>query len=243
MDEVDRDGSYASGQVLIVCHCLQLLILWCLTSLFPPTALFLLDNRLEVYLWQREVPEQMESPAPACSRWQSERRCAMEMVLQYCRGGMESEEFVESEHHNITVMFCFFFLISVSPEVNPRRPPLAYLISEGAEPLTFTNVFPHWERSPEANTQVQTAEFQMNVFTAPAMLCLQSGSLVLLLLIHPCLAVHLCYNVTKALFLIQPLSLLLQPPLEMIKVTMTKKKPSTHFFSSSRCLQRSSALR
>lgn len=38
----------------------------------------------------------------------------MEMVLQYCRGGMESEEFVESEHHNITVMFFFFFDLRVS---------------------------------------------------------------------------------------------------------------------------------
>lgn len=40
--------------------------------------------------------------------------------------------------------------------MNPRRPPLAYLISEGSEPLTFTNVFPRWEKSPGADTQVQT---------------------------------------------------------------------------------------
>lgn len=32
-------------------------------------------------------------------------------------------------------------------EMNPRRPPQAYLIVEGLEPLTFTNVFPHWEKS------------------------------------------------------------------------------------------------
>ncbi len=38
--------------------------------------------------------------------------------------------------------------------MNPRRPPQAYLIYDGAEPLTFTNVFPRWERSPGPHTQV-----------------------------------------------------------------------------------------
>uniref|UniRef100_H3ASN6 HP domain-containing protein n=1 Tax=Latimeria chalumnae TaxID=7897 RepID=H3ASN6_LATCH len=28
---------------------------------------------------------------------------------------------------------------------NPKRPPRAYLIHAGAEPLTFTNIFPQWE--------------------------------------------------------------------------------------------------
>ncbi|TNM97013.1 hypothetical protein fugu_015169 [Takifugu bimaculatus] len=85
------------------------------TALQP--ALFLLDNRLEVYLWQRGGAE---SSAPT---WQDERRCAMQTALQYCT------------------------------EMNPRRPPRAYLICEGSEPLTFTNVFPRWERSPEAQTR------------------------------------------------------------------------------------------
>lgn len=62
-----------------------------LISLILPAALFLLDNRLEVYLWQRGEPEQMESPATARSCWQSERRCAMETALQYCRGGREDD--------------------------------------------------------------------------------------------------------------------------------------------------------
>lgn len=139
-----------------------------LTSLFPPAALFLLDNRLEVYLWQREPPEQMEmeSPAPARGRWQSEQRCAMETALQYCRGRTENQDVCvcrvrATQHYRHFFLFC-----PRVPEVNPRRPPLAYLISEGSEPLTFTNVFPHWERSPEANTQVQTAEFQMNIYPA-----------------------------------------------------------------------------
>uniref|UniRef100_A0A674P9Y1 Supervillin c n=1 Tax=Takifugu rubripes TaxID=31033 RepID=A0A674P9Y1_TAKRU len=86
------------------------------TALQP--ALFLLDNRLEVYLWQRGGAE---SSAPT---WQDERRCAMQTTLQYCT------------------------------EMNPRRPPRAYLICEGSEPLTFTNVFPRWEQSPEAQTRV-----------------------------------------------------------------------------------------
>lgn len=38
--------------------------------------------------------------------------------------------------------------------MNPRRPPRAYLICEGSEPLTFTNVFPRWEQNPGAQTQV-----------------------------------------------------------------------------------------
>ncbi|XP_059203970.1 supervillin [Centropristis striata] len=83
----------------------------------PQPALFLLDNRLEVYLWQRGQPEQTESSVSAWSRWHNERRCAMQTALQYCK------------------------------EMNPRRPPQAYLILEGLEPLTFTNVFPRWERS------------------------------------------------------------------------------------------------
>ncbi|XP_037544537.1 supervillin [Nematolebias whitei] len=89
----------------------------------PQPALFLLDNRLEVYLWQRGRPEQAESSASARSLWLNERRCAMQTALQYCK------------------------------EINPRRPPQAYLILEGSEPLTFTNVFPRWERSLAPPTQ------------------------------------------------------------------------------------------
>ncbi|KAM7387286.1 hypothetical protein PAMA_009758 [Pampus argenteus] len=89
----------------------------------PQPALFLLDNRLEVYLWQRGQPEQTESSASAWSRWHNERRCAMQTALQYCK------------------------------EVNPRRPLKAYLIFDGSEPLTFTNVFPCWERSLGPHTQ------------------------------------------------------------------------------------------
>ncbi|KAG9264219.1 supervillin-like isoform X1 [Astyanax mexicanus] len=83
----------------------------CLFSV-PQPALFLLDNSMEVYLWQSST-----APDSKRSQWDAERKCAMETALQYCR------------------------------ERNPRRPPLAYLIQEGVEPLTFTNVFPSWESS------------------------------------------------------------------------------------------------
>ncbi|XP_077069348.1 supervillin isoform X10 [Siphateles boraxobius] len=76
----------------------------------PHSALFLLDNYLEVYLWQSCVASVSQRP-----HWDKEKKCAMETALEYCK------------------------------ERNPRRPPMAYLIDEGAEPLTFTNIFPSWE--------------------------------------------------------------------------------------------------
>ncbi|XP_077350736.1 supervillin isoform X3 [Festucalex cinctus] len=90
----------------------------------PPPALFLLDNRFEVYLWQHSTAED------EADRWHDERKCAMETTLQYCR------------------------------EVNPRRPPQAYLILEGSEPLTFTNVFPRWERKQAALAQGKLTSVQ-----------------------------------------------------------------------------------
>uniref|UniRef100_A0A672JCB1 Supervillin-like n=1 Tax=Salarias fasciatus TaxID=181472 RepID=A0A672JCB1_SALFA len=88
-------------------------------------ALFLLDNRMEVYLWQGWQPEDSQSTGSAKMRWDSERKCAMETVLQYCK------------------------------EKNPRRPPLAYLIQAGGEPLTFTNIFPYWEKDPSVTSKVK----------------------------------------------------------------------------------------
>uniref|UniRef100_A0A8C7XLE9 Supervillin d n=1 Tax=Oryzias sinensis TaxID=183150 RepID=A0A8C7XLE9_9TELE len=81
-------------------------------------ALFLLDNRMEVYLWQGWQPEDTQCTGSAEIRWDTERKCAMETVLQYCK------------------------------EKNPRRPPQAYLVLAGWEPLTFTNIFPYWEKDP-----------------------------------------------------------------------------------------------
>lgn len=52
---------------------------------------------------------------------------------------------------------CLFFI-----EKNSRRPPQAYLILAGAEPLTFTNIFPYWEKNPNIKVQVRysTHSFQ-----------------------------------------------------------------------------------
>ncbi|XP_065132876.1 supervillin isoform X4 [Paramisgurnus dabryanus] len=81
----------------------------------PQPALFLVDNYHEVYLWQGWWPQDTESPGSARIRWDSDRKCAMETVLQYCR------------------------------EKNEKKPQKSYLIHAGLEPLTFTNMFPSWE--------------------------------------------------------------------------------------------------
>ncbi|XP_072523178.1 supervillin a isoform X3 [Salminus brasiliensis] len=78
-------------------------------------ALFLVDNHHEVYLWQGWWPQDSENAGSARIRWDSDRKCAMETVLHYCR------------------------------EKNEKKPPKAYLIHAGLEPLTFTNMFPCWE--------------------------------------------------------------------------------------------------
>ncbi|XP_060753080.1 supervillin-like isoform X5 [Tachysurus vachellii] len=78
-------------------------------------ALFLVDNHHEVYLWQGWWSLDSENTGSARIRWDLDRKCAMETVLQYCR------------------------------EKNEKKPPKAYLIHAGLEPLTFTNMFPSWE--------------------------------------------------------------------------------------------------
>ncbi|XP_065098406.1 supervillin a isoform X20 [Paramisgurnus dabryanus] len=78
-------------------------------------ALFLVDNHHEVYLWQGWWPVDSESTGSARIRWDSDRKCAMETVLQYCK------------------------------EKNEKKPPKSYLIHAGLEPLTFTNMFPSWD--------------------------------------------------------------------------------------------------
>lgn len=88
-------------------------------------ALFLLDNRMEVYLWQGWQPEDTQCTGSAKMRWNNERKCAMETVLQYCK------------------------------EKNPRRPPLAYLVLAGCEPLTFTNIFPYWEKDTTITSKTE----------------------------------------------------------------------------------------
>ncbi|KAM4715273.1 supervillin-like isoform 1-T3 [Anableps anableps] len=91
-------------------------------------ALFLLDNRMEVYLWQGRQPDDTQCTGSAKMRWDSERKCAMETVLQYCK------------------------------EKNPRRPPLAYLVLAGFEPLTFTNIFPYWEKNTSITSKAGSSK-------------------------------------------------------------------------------------
>lgn len=49
-------------------------------------ALFLVDNHHEVYLWQGWWPVENKITGSARIRWASDRKSAMETVLQYCRG-------------------------------------------------------------------------------------------------------------------------------------------------------------
>ncbi|XP_077358614.1 supervillin isoform X2 [Festucalex cinctus] len=88
-------------------------------------ALFLLDNRMEVYLWQGWQPEEEQCTGSAKIRWDSERKCAMETALQYCK------------------------------EKSSRRPPQAYLVMAGCEPLTFTNIFPYWKKDPSIASKTE----------------------------------------------------------------------------------------
>ncbi|XP_028934142.1 supervillin isoform X21 [Ornithorhynchus anatinus] len=81
----------------------------------PQPALFLVDNHHEVYLWQGWWPIENKITGSARIRWATDRKCAMETVLQYCKGK------------------------------NAKKPPKSYLIHAGLEPLTFTNMFPSWE--------------------------------------------------------------------------------------------------
>ncbi|MEQ2189688.1 hypothetical protein GOODEAATRI_027837, partial [Goodea atripinnis] len=44
------------------------------------------------------------------------------------------------------------------PEKNPRRPPLAYLVLAGFEPLTFTNIFPYWEKNTSITSKAGSSK-------------------------------------------------------------------------------------
>ncbi|CAB1312143.1 unnamed protein product, partial [Coregonus sp. 'balchen'] len=70
-------------------------------------ALFMLDNRMEVYLWQGRQPDDGECTGSAKIRWENQKKCAMETVLQYCK------------------------------EKNSRRPPQAYLAEGARNKVTL----------------------------------------------------------------------------------------------------------
>nr|XP_057917497.1 supervillin isoform X3 [Doryrhamphus excisus] len=91
-------------------------------------ALFLLDNRMEVYLWQGWQPEEEQCTGSAKMRWDNERKCAMETALLYCK------------------------------EKTTRRPPQAYLVMAGCEPLTFTNIFPYWKKDPRIASKTESSK-------------------------------------------------------------------------------------
>lgn len=54
--------------------------------LFGFIALFLVDNHHEVYLWQGWWPVENKIAGSARIRWATDRKSAMETVLQYCKG-------------------------------------------------------------------------------------------------------------------------------------------------------------
>lgn len=65
------------------------------------------------------------------------------------------------------IQFIFFkiiniwcvFISNVLIEKNPRRPPQAYLVLAGCEPLTFTNIFPYWEKDSSIPVKVDDLHF------------------------------------------------------------------------------------
>ncbi|CAH2282190.1 supervillin isoform X3 [Pelobates cultripes] len=98
-------------------------------------ALFLVDNHHEVYLWQGWWPVENIITGSARIRWDTDRKSALETVLQYCKGK------------------------------NSKKPPKSYLIHAGLEPLTFTNMFPSWEhREDIAQITEKDAEVSNQIF-------------------------------------------------------------------------------
>ncbi|XP_060084350.1 uncharacterized protein LOC132563623 [Ylistrum balloti] len=82
--------------------------------------LFLVDNHHTVFLWHGWWPEgdaEVDNviTGSAQSRFNVDRKCAIDTVLHYCR------------------------------EKNPDNPPAAYAVHGGLEPLCFTGLFPYWE--------------------------------------------------------------------------------------------------
>lgn len=88
----------------------------------PQPAVFFLDNRHEMYIWQGWWPaNDSETGLPRVPnssekvRWNTTRRLAMETALHY------------------------------SQETNPSDPPKVYLVFAGLEPVEFTCLFPEWQ--------------------------------------------------------------------------------------------------
>uniref|UniRef100_A0A8C2Y6H2 Supervillin n=1 Tax=Coturnix japonica TaxID=93934 RepID=A0A8C2Y6H2_COTJA len=75
----------------------------------PQPALFLVDNHHEVYLWQGWWPVENKIAGSARIRWATDRKCAMETVLQYCKGSPNhSYQMVipTLAHHQMQLFYC-----------------------------------------------------------------------------------------------------------------------------------------
>lgn len=82
------------------------------------SALFMLDNGSEIWLWQGWWPDSGsdDQTGSGAVRWQSERRAAMRTAIQYW----------QTNHPDSTEL------------------PIS-LVWAGLEPLEFTSLFPTWE--------------------------------------------------------------------------------------------------
>ncbi|KAF5297869.1 hypothetical protein FQR65_LT09894 [Abscondita terminalis] len=95
---------------------------WLQSDLYAASqpALFLLDNKHEVWLWQGWWPELEndfvlgDQTGSGAIRWQEERKVAMQTVVAYCN------------------------------RLSATKHVPAYLVWGGLEPLAFTNLFPFW---------------------------------------------------------------------------------------------------
>ena len=126
-----------------------------------------MDIEHEVYLWQGWWPQgtneqQNVKTGSATARLNTDRTCAMQTVLSYCKGKsttpsismtivINSDHVFELQNNCTSVIISSFMLhfltsyVYVFSAKNASKPPPAYLVYAGLEPLEFTNFFPHWE--------------------------------------------------------------------------------------------------
>lgn len=80
----------------------------------------------------------------------------METVLQYCQGTLAKDlwfshlygacfSFGGRSLHCFSILKLNKHFWFAATDKNGKKPPKAYLIHAGLEPLTFTNMFPSWE--------------------------------------------------------------------------------------------------
>lgn len=74
---------------MVIANCYLTVFVWF-------SALFLVDNHHEVYLWQGWWPQDTGNTGSARIRWDADRKCAMETVLQYCQGTLAKDLYVSA---------------------------------------------------------------------------------------------------------------------------------------------------